>query len=214
MRSAVGSRDIFTGMAVILSVAALAKNGSPDWGPDKAQARPTLLVSPHDLHHDRDDRTRKNRSFGRVTANQLKASEATFETINVDKIKVSEFTVTDENGTARATINVDGGNVLRFRAGSNETDERFVLSVFPDGRAALLMKDDRGRNRVAIAIAEDGRPFINLSDDPSIIFDDSHSRNRLVMQLEQHGQPVIRLDDHKVATHTLSDSVPVVPKER
>lgn len=212
MRSTIGARDVFTGVAIVLSVAALAQQGTPDWGPQNAEARPALPTQQHD--NERDRRPEKSRSFNRLTANEFKASDATFETIKVDKINVSEFTVSDADGIARATINVDGGNVLRFRAGSEKTNESFILSVFPDGRAAFLLKDDRGRNRIAIAIAEDGRPFVNLTDNPSITLDDSHSRNRLVMRLDEHGKPTIRLDDHKVSTRTISDSIPVDPKVR
>lgn len=115
--------------------------------------------------------------------------------LTVDRIDAREIVLRGEDGQVRATLGVDGGNVLRIKAGSGKQQERFVLSVFPDGRTALLMRDDRGRNRLTLAMREDGRPFISMTDNASLILHDDRGRNRAVLHSLTDADPELVLYD-------------------
>lgn len=177
-RPSISLRDVFTAGALVISVAALANSSSTllevghagsGSGKDRVDAAAIDPPAP------RPDRQRaKNRRFGRVVA--------------------SEFVLVDDRGRLRAQIGIDGSDVVRLRIGSEKTSESVVLSVFPNGRAAFLMKDDRGRNRATLAIAEDGRPFMSLDDRGSFCLDDARGQHRLVLRAHDDGKPEIWMD--------------------
>jgi hypothetical protein len=112
-----------------------------------------------------------------------------------DRIEAKEIVLRDDAGRVRARIAVDGGDVLRFSASSGERADAFLLSVFPDGRGALIFRDDRGRNRIAMSVRADGRPVLTLDEDANIILRDARGRNRAVLGVPDDGPPRLQLDD-------------------
>lgn len=122
-----------------------------------------------------------------------KPTAATSSQLTVDKIETREITIRDSRGRSRATLGVDGGDVLRFVASSDE-HEALWISVFPDGRAAILLRDHRGVNRVAISTREDGRPLITMHEDANILLRDARGRNRIVIGSDKEGEPHVRLN--------------------
>lgn len=103
----------------------------------------------------------------------------------------------------RANIGVDNANVLRFSAGSEKQSNAFVLSVFPDGTAALILRDAQGRNRIGIGIREDGRPVISMDEDANLIMRDNKGRNRVVLGASTEGGPRLTLYDEKSVAKTV-----------
>lgn len=73
----------------------------------------------------------------------------------------------------------------------------FLLSVFPDGRVALLLRDHGGRNRVGLSIHGGGRPVVTLSENANIILRDDRGRNRAVLRVAEDGSPELVLYDEK-----------------
>ena len=186
-RSGISVRDVLTVGALVTAVAALANNGPPDFGAAVCTAGPAVrrpqpqpeptevaevFLDPAPWRGDREpaarDRGRTSCPGGNGPAKRRErhdsAPDAAFGELKADRVTVREFVVVGDDGRERATIEVDGGNVLRFRAGSQGTDDRFALSVFPDGRAALLFKDDRGVNRLVLRIDADGEPRVTIDD--------------------------------------------------
>lgn len=167
-RPSITLRDLFTVGALVISVAALANNTPFGAGVGRVDASP--WDGSAEAQRERVDRERlRDRRFGRLEAR--------------------EFFLIDDDGRERASLIVDSGNVLRFKAGSERTSDSFLLSVFPDGRTALLMKDARGRNRATMAIAEDGRPFMSLDERGAFCLDDERGQHQLVLRVHDDGQP-------------------------
>ncbi len=180
-RPSITVRDILTAGALVTSVAALAnsgatflpvgeaKNVSEDvFASRRIDPRPAERRPNHD-----DERPLKDRRFGRV--------------------EVREFALVDDDGQERASIGIDGGDVVRFRIGSEKSSESLLLSVFPDGRTALLMKDARGRNRATMAIGDDGRPFMSLDERGAFCLDDERGQHQLVLRVHDDGKPEVWL---------------------
>lgn len=114
-----------------------------------------------------------------------------------DRIEAKEFVLRDNDGRTRARIGIDGGDVVRFSASSDTQSDAFLLSVFPDGRVALLLRDDSGRNRVGMSLHEGGRPALTLSENANIILHDDRGRNRAVLRVAEDGSPELVLYDEK-----------------
>lgn len=137
---------------------------------------------------------------GAVTGESERSRQSS---LTVDRVDAREIVLRGDDGRVRATLGVDGGNVLRIRASSDKQQDRFVLSVFPDGRTALLMKDDRGRNRLTLAMREDGRPFISMTDNASLILHDDRGRNRAVLHSLTDADPELVLYDADSTARTI-----------
>lgn len=116
----------------------------------------------------------------------------------LDRIEVREIVLRDTKDRPRATIGFDKQDVLRFSAAADNLQDRFLLSVFPDGRAALIFRDARGRNRIGLSIGEDGRPVMTLDDNATIILHDDRGRNRAVLRTAEDGSPQLSLYDDKM----------------
>jgi hypothetical protein len=180
-RSSITLRDILTAGALVTSVAALANSGTWIAGTGQAEGisqrepRITERFDPRPVEELNAGDRLKDRRFGRV--------------------EVREFALVDGEGHERASLNIDGGDVVRLRIGSDKGRETCLLSVFPDGRAAFLLKDDRNRNRATIAVAEDGRPFLSLDECGAITLDDERGRHRLVFRVDDGGEPAVTIKD-------------------
>lgn len=180
-RPSITVRDILTAGALVTSVAALANSGADflPIGHAKGTAESVFAdsgVKPRRVDpgfNDAEQRRLKDRRFGRV--------------------EVREFALVDDDGQERASIGIDGSDTVRFRIGSDKSSETLLLSVFPDGRAALLMKDGRGRNRATMAIAEDGRPFMSLDERGAFCLDDERGQHQLVLRVHDDGKPEVWL---------------------
>lgn len=114
-----------------------------------------------------------------------------------DRIEAKEFVLRGDDGRTRARIGVDNSDVVRFSANSDTQSDAFLLSVFPDGRVALLLRDDGGKNRVGMSIHEGGRPALTLSENANIILRDDRGRNRAVLRVAEDGSPELVLYNDK-----------------
>jgi len=178
-RSSITFRDILTAGALVTSVAALANSGANLLPIGHAKGVPDEVVSSRRIESRPSDpgfdegrqRPLRDRRFGRV--------------------EVREFALVDDDGRERASMSVDGSDTVRFRIGSDKSSETLLLSVFPDGRAALLMKDNRNRNRATMAIAEDGRPFMSLDERGAFCLDDERGQHQLVLRVHDDGKPEV-----------------------
>ncbi|HEX8200955.1 MAG TPA: hypothetical protein VF590_10730 [Isosphaeraceae bacterium] len=112
-----------------------------------------------------------------------------------DRIEAKEIVLRDDAGRVRARLGVDGSDVVRFTASSAARTDAFLLSVFPDGRGALIFRDDRGRNRISLSVRDDGRPVLTLDEEATILLRDARGRNRAVLSVPEDGPPRLRLDD-------------------
>ena len=113
-------------------------------------------------------------------------SHAAFETVTA-----RQFVLMDEAGQSRGRIAIDTNDVVRL--GSSHNDGIFVLSVFPDGRAALILRDRGNRNRIGMSIHDGGRPLLSLTENANIILRDERGRNRAVLRVPTNGVPELRL---------------------
>jgi hypothetical protein len=139
-------------------------------------------------------------SAGGLPATSAVAREesGTSRFLAADRIEARELILRDGQGRSRASFFVDGGDVVRFQAGSAERNDALVISVFPDGRSALLLRDKSGRNRVTLHLHEDGRPTVALDHDATLILRDAAGRNRAVLSAHEESVPTIFLDDQVI----------------
>lgn len=114
-----------------------------------------------------------------------------------DRVEAKEFVLRDNDGRTRAKIGIDRGDVVRFSASSDTQSDAFLLSIFPDGRVALLLRDDGGRNRVGMSIHEGGRPALTLSENANIVLYDDRGRSRAVLRVAEDGSPELVLHGEK-----------------
>ncbi len=115
-----------------------------------------------------------------------------------DTVEATAFVLRDKKGARRATITTDSADVVRFAIGTQKNSGVFLLSVFPDGRAALILRDDRGRNRASMAIRADGSPAVSLSENANLILQDARGRNRAVLRMPAEGEPQLLLYDERM----------------
>ncbi len=126
-----------------------------------------------------------------------------------DRIEAKEFVLRGNDGRTRARIGVDSSDVVRFSANSDTQSDAFLLSVFPDGRVALLLRDGDGKNRVGMSTHEGGRPVVTLSENANIILRDDRGRNRAVLRVSEDGSPELALyDDKGRATRVTPEPAP------
>lgn len=129
-------------------------------------------------------------------------SHATFETV-----AARQFVLKDETSRTRGSLVIDTNDVVRVRLGNSHNGGVFVLSIFPDGRAALILRDDRSRNRISMFLADGGRPVLRLHEHANIILTDERGRNRAVLRVPTNGVPELRLyDDRMKITAIAPDS--------
>jgi hypothetical protein len=172
-------RDVLTAGALITSVAALANSGAS--------------VLPFGHAKGVSDDIRRSTFDPRTDSELEGAVQRELRDCRFGRVEVREFALVDNDGRERASLNIDGSNTVRFRVGSDKSSESLLVSVFPDGRAALLMKDDRGRNRATMAIAEDGRPFMSLDERGAFCLDDERGQHQLVLRVHDNGKPEVWL---------------------
>ena len=180
-RPTITLRDVLTAGALVTSVAALANSGAGllPFGYAKGVSESTFTRSGIDPHPGAADADH---------AEQRRLKDRRF-----NRIEVREFALVDDEGQERASIGIDGSDTVRFRIGSDKSSESLLVSVFPDGRTALLMKDGRGRNRATMAIAEDGRPFMSLDERGAFCLDDERGQHQLVLRVHDDGKPEVWL---------------------
>ena len=117
-------------------------------------------------------------------------SHAAFETVTA-----RQFVLMDDAGQSRGSLAIDTDDVVRVRLGNSDNNGVFVLSVFPDGRAALILRDRGNRNRIGMSIHDGGRPLLSLTENANIILRDERGRNRAVLRVPTNGVPELRLYD-------------------
>ena len=118
--------------------------------------------------------------------------------IVADRVEASEFVLRGPDSQVRMRIGVDDQGVVRVSATSKERPDAFLLSVFPDGRGALLFRDSRGRNRLGLSIREDGRTTLTLSENANIILHDEKGRNRAVVRVPDEEFPRLMLYNERM----------------
>ena len=123
-------------------------------------------------------------SCQQVVSDQPLPARAKFDTVEANR-----FVLKDDKGVARAVMEIDTNNVARMRMGRKEGQNVFLLSVFPDGRAALILRDDRGRNRIAMSIRKDGWPALSLTENANILLKDDRGRLRTALRMPNDGNP-------------------------
>ena len=120
------------------------------------------------------------------------------ENAEFKSVSAKSFLLQDGYGSTRASLAIDGGDVVRMTIGNRDQGEVFLLSVFPDGRAALLLKDGHGQTRLGLSIQEDGRPVMKMSDGAAVILQDDRFRNRAVLNVHSNGTPALTLYDDQM----------------
>lgn len=110
-----------------------------------------------------------------------------------ETVTAKELVLKDDKGDTRGSLAIDADDVVRVQLGSSHNDGVFVLSVFPDGRAALILRDRGNRNRIGMSIQDGGRPLLSLTENANIILRDERGRNRAVLRVPTNGTPELRL---------------------
>lgn len=117
--------------------------------------------------------------------------------LKLNSLEVKEFTLVDSAGEPRVEMSVDGGGITRFRMGGKRSRESILISAFPNGQAAILLRDGSGSNRVSMYINEEGRPSLRLDENGAITLTDERRVNMATLKVDAQGTPSLDLRDDR-----------------